>query len=158
MKRILLSIPYVIFLLIFWAAIHDFVLTPLGFGVPEPERMGLIKGVSILWFTFGISLAYTIAKKAMKNGYSWWKNFLLYGLLSTGIPGMQIIGIIIGILRAVQLYRPYKCKSCQKKMSSKSTVCKFCGTSLETKRCQKCGETWDKSFTKCPKCKGEEFV
>jgi len=77
--RIFLSILYLGFLYFFWCGI-----IPVLFGYSSSY-------VGPGAFVFGLFFIYPIAKNAEKKGYSWWKHFLIFAFLSTGIP---IIGII----------------------------------------------------------------
>jgi hypothetical protein len=83
MKRYLLSFLCFIPLYFFWCGI-----IPVLFELKPPA--GAIAFVSGLFFV------YPIANRAERKGYSWWKHFLIFGFLSTGIP-------IIGIIKLIQI-------------------------------------------------------
>jgi len=77
------SIFYVLLLYFFWVGIIAGTLLQ----IPTPYRES--------GFIIGIIFSYFIANIAYDKGYSWWKHFLFYGFLSTGLP---LIGIIKYIL------------------------------------------------------------
>jgi len=77
-----LSIFYVLFLYIFWVGFVSGVLLELK---PPSGAIG---------FSSGLIFGYIIANNASKKGYSWWKNFLIYEFLSTGVPLIGIIKLI----------------------------------------------------------------
>ena len=82
MKKYILSFLYIVFLYIFWIG---FISNIIGFGNDGINYIGSAG------FAFGLCFAYPIANLAERKGYSWWKYFIIYGFLSTGIP---IIGLI----------------------------------------------------------------
>jgi len=84
MIKYLLSILYVIPLMLFWNGLIASILN-----IPHH-----ISGSS---FGIGMVFSYIIASRADKKGYSWWKNFLIFGFLSTGIP-------LIGIIKLITLH------------------------------------------------------
>ena len=82
MGKYFLSILYLIVLYFFWCGV-----IPAIFDFKSP--------VGAIGFASGLLFVYPIANIAEKNGDSWWKNFLLYGFLTTGIPIIGIIKLII---------------------------------------------------------------
>ena len=88
MKKYFLSILYVLFLYFFWVGLIS-------------SSLGLKPPAGAVAFVFGLFLAYPIASNAEKKGYSWWKNFLVFGFLSTGMP-------LIGIVKLIHLLNTNK--------------------------------------------------
>ena len=74
---------YIIFLMFFWVGFINGMVYNF-----KPPIIGFI-------FSIGILFSYSIANSAEKKGYSWWKNFLLWGFISTGIPLIGLIKIIL---------------------------------------------------------------
>jgi len=83
MGKYLLSILYLVILFFFWCGI-----IPTLFNFKSPA--------GAIAFATGLLFIYPIANIAEKKGFSWWKHFLLFGFLSTGIP-------LIGIIKIIQI-------------------------------------------------------
>jgi hypothetical protein len=77
---------YFIPLYLFWIGV-----VPYLFGNRTPS----VNYVGASVFAFGIIFPYIIANIYEKRGNSWWKIFLLSGFLTTGLPIVGIIWIII---------------------------------------------------------------
>jgi hypothetical protein len=84
-NRYILSILYFIPLYIFWIGAF-----PVIIGIRQ-SGINYAGGA----FAFGIIFPYIIANIYEKNGKSWWKIFLMSGFLSTGMPVIGIIWLII---------------------------------------------------------------
>ncbi|MDR0322683.1 MAG: SAM domain-containing protein [Treponema sp.] len=84
--RFFLSILYFIPLYPFWIGVVPYLLG---------NRTSGVNYIGASAFAIGIIFPYIIAGIYEKRGNSWWKIFLLSGFLSTGIPILGIIWIII---------------------------------------------------------------
>lgn len=82
----LLSILYFIPLYPFWIGVVPYFLG---------NRTSGVNYVGASAFAFGIIFPYIIANISEKEGKSWWKIFLLSGFLTTGIPIIGIIWLIV---------------------------------------------------------------
>ena len=84
--RYILSFLYFIPLYFFWIGVF-----PVLFGIKSSG----INYVGAGAFSLGLIFPYIIANISEKRGISWWKIFLISGFLSTGIPIIGIVWLII---------------------------------------------------------------